>query len=524
MRRVLPLALAVVLALPLAGLAATVLQGAPAMGALLTWNGLVPALLLSLLPGLTATALALGLVVLLLALRPLGFGLLQRVLAPLLALPHAAAALGFAFLIAPSGWIGRLLAPLTGWTAPPGLALPGDPFGLSLTLGLVLKETPFLLLIALASLTRSHHQRQLVAATLGYGRLSAFLLATWPALYPQLRLPVLAVLTYGMTTVDMALILGPTLPHPLSVEISLWMTEPGLTHQNMAAAGALVQLALAGAAILVWRVAEAIGARLLAAQAARGLGARFLDRAFHPLALLAALSLTALPVIGLMALALWSVSGLWPFPDPLPQTLSLSVWSRAAPDLWRASGTTLVLALTTTLAALLLAIATLQTRIGRRWEPLLYLPLILPQIAILPGLARALIWLPLPPFLAVALAHLAYVTPYVFLSLAGPWAAWDGRMAAVGATLGARPLRVLLTLRLPMLAPALAAAAAIGIAVSVGQYLPTLLLGGGRIATLTTEAVALASGANRRITGAYALMQAFWPALAFALAARIRRA
>ena len=50
-------------------------------------------------------------------------------------------------------------------------------------------------------------------------------------------------------------------------------------------------------------------------------------------------------------------------------------------------------------------------------------------------------------------------------------------------------------------------AAAVGFAVSVGQYLPTLLVGAGRIQTLTTEAVALASGGDRRVIGAYGLAQ-----------------
>ena len=68
-----------------------------------------------------------------------------------------------------------------------------------------------------------------------------------------------------------------------------------------------------------------------------------------------------------------------------------------------------------------------------------------------------------------------------------------------------------------LLAPALTALA-VGIAVSVGQYLPSLMLGGGRVETLTTEAVALASGGNRRLIGATALMQMALPALAFALA------
>jgi putative thiamine transport system permease protein len=45
-----------------------------------------------------------------------------------------------------------------------------------------------------------------------------------------------------------------------------------------------------------------------------------------------------------------------------------------------------------------------------------------------------------------------------------------------------------------------------------------LLIGGGRIETLTTEAVALSSGGNRRVIGAYALLQMVLPALAFGLA------
>ncbi len=44
-------------------------------------------------------------------------------------------------------------------------------------------------------------------------------------------------------------------------------------------------------------------------------------------------------------------------------------------------------------------------------------------------------------------------------------------------------------------------ALAVGFAVSIGQYLPTLLLGWGRVPTITTEAVALSSGGDRRIDG-----------------------
>ena len=65
---------------------------------------------------------------------------------------------------------------------------------------------------------------------------------------------------------------------------------------------------------------------------------------------------------------------------------------------------------------------------------------------------------------------------------------------------------------------ALAAAFAVGFAVSVAQFLPTLFVGGGRFATVTTEAVALSSGGQRSLLAAFALLQWLLPACLFALA------
>src|SRR3546814_11495974 len=66
-------------------------------------------------------------------------------------------------------------------------------------------------------------------------------------------------------------------------------------------------------------------------------------------------------------------------------------------------------------------------------------------------------------------------------------------------------------------------ALAVGFAVSVTQYLPTLFVGGGRFVTLTTEAVGLAAGGDRRIIGVYAFLQALLPLLAFAAALALPR-
>jgi len=508
--------------------------GLTAFHALWDWPGLAGAVWLSLVTGVASTVLALaislGLVASLIGRR--GFAGVQRLLSPLLSVPHAAAALGLAFLIAPSGWIARALSPwATGWTQPPDLLILNDPGGLALTFGLVAKETPFLLLMILAALPQTDAARRLtVAASLGYGRLAGFALTVLPALYAQVRLPVYAVLAYAMTSVEMALILGPSLPPSLSVQVTRWAMEPSLTGRGTAAAGALVQLALVAGVLGVWRAAETVVVRALRRAAASGRRGAGLDRIGQPVALACGLVPALALCAGLAGLAVWSVAGLWPFPDALPAGITWQTWTRAAPGLAQAAGTTLGLAVVSTAVALALVLAWLEaehrfgpdSQTGAMW--LLYLPLIVPQVAFLPGLQMlALSSGAAVGWGAVAAAHLIFVLPYVFLSLAAPYRAWDGRIAVLGAALGAGQGRVFWQLRLPMMLAPVLTAVAVGVAVSVGQYLPTLLIGGGRVETLTTEAVALSSGGNRRVIGAYALMQMALPACGFGLALALPR-
>ena len=123
--------------------------------------------------------------------------------------------------------------------------------------------------------------------------------------------------------------------------------------------------------------------------------------------------------------------------------------------------------------------------------------------------------------MAVVWAHLLFVSPYVFLSLSDPYRSWDERYARDAYCLGASHLSVFWRIKLPMLLRPILIAAAVGFAVSVGLYLPTLFAGAGRVYTLTTEAVALASGADRQSIGVYALAQMTLPFIAFILAAAI---
>lgn len=492
--------------------------------------GLVTATVLSMATGLVATLISLAVTLVFIA-GHAGTPMLSRMqhlLAPLLAVPHAAVAFGVAFLFAPSGFLIRLAAPFLGIDRPPDVLIPHDPLGFTMIAGLVIKETPFLLLVTLAALPQVElGAARRLAASFGYGRIAGFVYLLWPTLYRQIRFAVYAVIAYTSSVVDVALILGPNLPGTLAVQLVQWMNDPDLDARFLASAGAVLQLGVTLAALLLWFFLERLSAIMM--RNARERGWRFeRDRLLCRASVLAVGLVGGVVFAGLAILAIWSLAGLWRFPDILPQSFTLRSWMSASPSLGNAVVTTLITGFASTLLAIALTIGCLERElqtgrnVGEKSLLMLYLPLIVPQITFVFGLQLLFIGTGSGDRLAaLVLVHLVFVLPYVFLSLADPWRALDRRYEIIATALGRSRISVLLSIRLPMLMRPILTAMAVGFSVSVAQYLPTVLIGEGRLATITTEAVALASGNNRRVIAVYALLQTMLPFLAFTLASLI---
>lgn len=457
------------------------------------------------------------------------FSWLTKIISPLLAVPHAAIAFGIAFIIAPSGWFVRLISPeLTGWARPPDLLIVNDPYGLTMMIGLIFKEIPFLFLVGLGALPQlRHRQFSALAAGFGYGRMTGFILGVWPGLYAQLRLAVFAVIAYASSVVDVALILGPTNPAPLAVRLVSWMNDPDLAMRFKASAGALLQLGVTAIAIFTWLLIERLSAslsRLAIVSGWRGIKddfLRWLNAAMIIFAIAAMLG-------GLFVLIIWSLAGYWGFPDALPENFTLRNWQRQTGALTDSFLTTLWLGLAAALIGLIIVLANLEhaerrgRQISAKTTALIYLPLLVPQPVFIFGLQIFFLLMDWNgSFWALVLVHLIFVLPYVFLSLSENWQAFDQRYIMSALSIGIGPDRSFWYIRFPMLLRAILIALAIGFAVSVGQYLPTILIGAGRWPTLTTEAVALASGGDRRIIGVYAFAQMALPFIGFILAAFI---
>ncbi|MGP8304712.1 ABC transporter permease [Vibrio sp. YIC-376] len=448
-------------------------------------------------------------------------------LSPLLAMPHVAFAIGFAFLFAPTGMGVRLASQLFGYdpstqTVNDLALLIKDPNALGLITLLAIKETPFLLLMSIPILQQLKVGKiEKISHSMGYSSAQTW----WKVIFPQwlakLRFPMLAVVAYSLSVVDVALIIGPTNPPTFAVLVWQWFSDPDLS---------LLPRAAAGAVILFFIASLLIGfARLVEWAVTKGFKRwQYSGRSGIPLpgkTLFSIITCLALLMVPLMVL--WSFAQRWRFPDLLPSRYSLRFWEYEWHSILGTIEQSTMIAMISASIALILALVAHEYRLRYRWKIPSYIiavPMLIPQLSILFGMQVVTLYLNSNAYLFwVCWAHVFFAFPFVYLSLDGPWRSFDSGLTRVALSLGKSPLQAWLKVKLPILLPAIAFAWAVGISVSLAQYLPTLVLGAGRISTITTEAVALSSGFDRRVTAIYAICQALLPLIFFSFAILLSR-
>ncbi|WP_038174458.1 ABC transporter permease [Vibrio pacinii] len=448
-------------------------------------------------------------------------------LAPLLAMPHVAFAIGFAFLFAPTGMGIRTLSQLFDYDpntqSVEQLAwLVKDPIGVGLIVMLALKEVPFLLLMSIPILNQLNVDKyEKLSHSLGYSHAQTW----WKCIFPQwlakLRFPLFAVIAYSLSVVDVALIIGPTNPPTFAVLVWQWFNDPDLSLLPRAASGAVVLFLIASILIGFTRSVEwFITKRWRSWQTSGRGGIALPGKSLFSI-------ITLLTLLMAPLLIIWSFAQRWRFPDLLPSQYSLRFWQYEWHSVASTVQQSMLIAMMSASIALILGLVAHEYHLRHRWRIPSYviaIPMLIPQLSVLFGMQVATLYVSSGNYLFwVIWSHVFFAFPFVYLSLDGPWRSFDNGLTRVALSLGKSPLQVWFNIKLPLLLPAVAFAWAVGISVSLAQYLPTLMLGAGRISTITTEAVALSSGFDRRVTAIYALWQALLPLLFFSFAILLSR-
>jgi len=490
---------------------------------------------LSLFIGVGATLLAMAGAFLLLATFYQSSWLekVQGLLSPFLVFPHAAAAIALLFVLSPSGIFARLMV-LGGDDVPPVAGssfFPYDEFGFSVLLALSLKELPFIILMALSVMSQPLIKKKLlcyvnVGSSLGYSPTASFFKLVAPSIFTQIKLPILAVLVFATSNVEIPLILGSNNPSTLAVAIMHWFNHIDLSMRLLASGAAVLQVAVSGVALLLFFAVEHflmyLGKQSLIKGRRHGADALVRGIGYGIVSLYVILISTVI-----YAVVMYSIAKHWSFPALLPEGVTFLHWGTALEALATPLVNSLLLGMLVSTSAMLLVLFTLESEqlkpaarhANSAFSISLFLPLLVPGVAFLYGL----VWfqqlvLQNAVWFHTYIAHMVYVVPYVFLSMAVAYRKFDNRYAMVAQSLGKTPWQVFYRIKLPLMLNAILVAWALGLAISFSQYLPTLLASGGTIATITTEAVASVSGSSTRLTAVYVIIQGAMPLIGFVIA------
>ncbi|MEH6453897.1 MAG: thiamine ABC transporter permease, partial [Psychromonas sp.] len=440
---------------------------------------------------------------------------IENLLSPILALPHVAFAVGFAFLFTPSGFIARIFNEIFTQFDCSNCSFINDQYGLGLILGLILKEIPFVLFMSIPIVKQLNINDTLIRAqSLAYSNAQAWQKIIFVQWLPKIRFTLFAVMAYSLSVVDIALIIGPSTPPTFPVLIWQWLNDANLSALPKASAAALVLLLICVTLLYLIRFIEWLVVVKCRSWQTSGRFAIPLPGKIMVL-FTYAISLTILPI-----LLLWTFAQRWSFPDIVPSRWSYRFWQQEWSYLWDIMLNSIAIALISATLALCFAIIIHEHSINNKRNKgsfvvprlVISIPMLAPQLSLLFGIQIITLFITTQYYyLWVTWAHVFFVFPYVYLVLDGPWRSYDKRLDRAALSLGMSPLQVWWKIKRPILLPTIWIAWAVGISVSLTQYLPTLMLGAGRISTLTTEAVSLASGQDRRVSAIYALLQSLVP-------------
>lgn len=221
-------------------------------------------------------------------------------------------------------------------------------------------------------------------------------------------------------------------------------------------------------------------------------------------------------VAPMLVLVLWAFANRWPWPNLLPATYSLrSINELLGPhvDIFRTMVSSILLSFTVAVSSAFIGTITARALAlydfkGKRLIGILsILPILIPGTVFAMGIHVVFIRLSLADtVLGVIIVHLIYTLPYSVNIMKDLTESIGNQMEVQGSVLGASPLKAFFHITLPLLRPGIITSATMAYIVSFSQYFLTLLIGGGKVKTISLLMVPFISKGDRSIGSAYALL------------------
>ena len=225
-------------------------------------------------------------------------------------------------------------------------------------------------------------------------------------------------------------------------------------------------------------------------------------------------------LLPVLPLTLWALAERWSYPALWPAAWGFSGWRQAidqglpAAGL-RAVGVALVVAVLATAAGAMAGwtLDSHPSRLTRLAGVVLLAPVAVPPFAVVMGLNVLALRAGLPGTVTLVVVLVVAAVPYTTYVMRAAYAGYDRGYEEAARCIGASPRQLLLRVRLPLTAPAVAVAAFLAFLVGWSDYVVTLVVGGGELVTLPLLVGALSSASGNDAVVAAAALTAVLPPL-----------
>lgn len=230
-------------------------------------------------------------------------------------------------------------------------------------------------------------------------------------------------------------------------------------------------------------------------------------------------------------LILWTFTSRWPWPNLLPETYSLRAIKEVfAPHakLLQTLISSILLSLSVAVLSTIIAIMTARALtyydfVGKKLINFLsILPILVPGSVFAMGIHVVFIRMSLADtILGVIIVHLVYTLPYSISIMRDLIESIGINLELQAYVLGASPFKSFIFITLPLLRPGIIASISMAYISSFSQYFLTLLIGGGKVKTISLLMVPFIAKGDRSLSSAYALLFVISTLLIFALVDRL---
>ena len=441
-----------------------------------------------------------------------------KIIAPLIAFPHVIMAVGLSYLFSSSGIVFRLYhSYILDYNRPQNTNLFPDDFGIFLILGLILKETPFFLLMSINALSQfPGRDFANIGRTFHDIKINSWLFFIFPQVYVRLRVCIIIVIIYSASVIDMAFILAPSTPSTISIRIIDLFQTPDLNNLAIASCLSIFQFLLILFIIILWFLIEYFCKQ-------RYLYDHYLkifpilNKFFEKLLYLVSIKLLLISFLCIFLSFLWSISKTWHFPDLIPSEFTTENYLHFFQYFYNSLFNTIFIAMIVSLLSCGLILIWLEVTEqinfkSQIFEFIFFIPILIPELSFLLGINALFIQNNLSGNIwGLIWVESLYVIPYSYLILMPAYRGINKNFINNAKMFQKSNLNIFFYIKITLIIKAIFLALGIGFIISIALYAPVYFIGDNQISTLSIEIVNLSFSANRKDLGVSTVLQMTLP-------------